>query len=70
MDLALELDLPYEKLNTIDNDHGRTKDKCRDMFNTWLESTPDACWYHIINALKMHNMLQLAKDIEQSFLCM
>ena len=70
VDLALELDLPYETINTIDNDHNHIKEKCRSMFNTWLERSPNACWCHIVNALKMHAMLQLAKDIEQSFLSM
>ena len=68
MDLALELDLPFETINTINKDHDNIKDKSRKMFNTWLERSPDACWCHIVNALKMYNMLQLAKDIEQSFL--
>ena len=68
MNLALELDLQFETINTINKDHGNIKDKCLNMFNTWLERSPDACWCHIVNALKMHNMLLLAKDIEQSFL--
>ena len=68
MDLALELDLQFETINTINKDHDNIKDKCRNMFNTWLERSPDACWCHIVNALKVHNMLQLANDIEQSFL--
>ena len=67
-ELALELDLPLETINRIDNDHDRIKDKCYDMFNTWLQRSPDACWCHIVNALKMCKMLQLAKDIEESFL--
>lgn len=38
------------------------------MFNTWLQRSPDACWCHIVKALKICNMLQLANDIEKSFL--
>ena len=66
--LALELDLPHDTISRIDNDHNRIKDKCYDMFNTWLQRSPDACWCHIVEALKMQNMLQLANDIEKSFL--
>ena len=67
-ELALELDLPLETINRIDNDHDHIKEKCYDMFNTWLQRSPDASWCHIVNALKMCKMLQLAKDIEESFL--
>ena len=67
-ELALELDLPYDTINRINRDHDNIKDKCYDMFNTWLQRSPDACWCHIVNALKMCKMLQLAKDIEESFL--
>ena len=70
VELGLELDLPNETITTIDKDHNRIKDKCREMFNTWLQRSPDACWCHIVNALKMHNMVQLAKNIEESFLSM
>ena len=66
--MALELDLPYETIDRIDNDHNRIKDKCYDMFYTWLQRSPDACWCHIVKALKICNMLQLANDIEESFL--
>ena len=67
-ELALELDLSYDTINRIDNDHDRIKEKCYDMFNTWLQRSPDACWCHIVNALKMCKMLQLSKDIQESFL--
>ena len=67
-ELALELDLPYDTISRIDNDHNHIKDKCYDMFNTWLQRSPDACWCHIVEALKMRNMLQLANDIDKSFL--
>ena len=68
--LALELDFPYEVVDRIDNDHNRLTDKCYDMFNTWLQRSPDACWCHIVNALKMCNMLQMARNVEETFLSM
>ena len=69
-DLALELDLPYKTVKSIDKDNDNIKDKCYDMFNTWLERLPDACWCHIVKALKNCNMSKLAKDIEEYFLSM
>jgi len=68
-ELALELDLPYETINTINIDHDCIKNKCYYMFNAWLHRS-DACWCHIVKALKMIKMLQLAKNIEESFLSM
>ena len=69
-ELALELNFPYDTINRINKDHHCIKEKCYDMFNTWLQRSPDACWCHIVQALKMCKMLQLAKDIEESFLSM
>ena len=67
-ELALELDLPFETISRIDKDRVHIKEKCYDMFNTWLQRSFDACWCHIVNALKMCRMLQLAKDIENYYL--
>ena len=69
-ELALELDLPYKTVKRIDQDHDNIKDKCYDMFNTWLERSPDACWCYIVKALKECNMSKLAKVIEESYLSM
>ena len=66
--LALQLDLPLETITTIDRNYPYVEDKCCYMFNTWLQRSLDACWCHIVKALKMCNMLQLANDIEKSFL--
>ena len=69
-ELALELDLPSETIDTLDVNHSHIKDKCRHMFNTWLEGSPDACWCEIIEALKMIKMSRLATDIEAKYLGM
>ena len=69
-DLALELDLPSKTVDTLDIDYTRTKDKCRRMFDVWLERTPDACWCEIIEALKMIKLSRLATDIEAKYLGM
>ena len=69
-ELALELDLTYKMIKSIDKDNYRIKDKLYDMFNTWLERSPDACWCNIVEALKKCRMSKLAKDIEEHFLSM
>ena len=66
--VALELNLQGETVNRINKDYNCLKDKCYEMFNTWLQRTPEACWCHMVNALKMCKMLKLAKDIEESFM--
>ena len=69
-DLALELDLPSETIDTLDVNNSHTKDKCRRMFNTWLERSPDPCWCEIVEALKMIKMSHLATEIEGEHLGM
>ncbi|XP_065919173.1 protein NLRC3-like [Dysidea avara] len=67
-EVALQLDLPWEKVNTIDIDHSRTKDKCCHMFNTWLQRSCDPCWCQIVEALKIVRMLQVARKMELTYL--
>ena len=69
-DLALELDLPSKTIDTLDIDCPRTKDKCRRMFDKWLERSLDPCWCELIEALKMIEMSHLATDIEAKHLGM
>ena len=40
------------------------------MFNMWLERSLNACWCHIVKALKMCKKLKLAEHIDESFLSM
>ena len=68
--MALELDLPSETIDTLDIDFTRTKDKCRRMFDTWLQRSPDPCWCEIVEALKIIKMSRLATDIEAEHLSM
>ena len=68
--LALELNLAYATIQMIDANCSHITDKCREMFNTWLQSSPNACWCYFVNALKMYSKLKLAEDIEKSFLSM
>ena len=62
--LALELNLRSETIDAVNVDHTCIRDKCRHMFNRWLERSLDPCWCEIIEALKMIKMSHLAADIE------
>ena len=70
IDLALWLDLPSKTIDTLDIDCTRIKDKCRYMFDKWLERSPDPCWCEIVEALKMIEMSHLATNIEAKHLGM
>ena len=65
--LALELSLSAEVVNTIDVDHGSVNNKCYDMFNTWLRQTCDPCWCQVANAFKMVKLNEAAREIESKF---
>ena len=69
-ELGLELDLPLQTVETLDIDYTRTKEKCRRMFVTWLERSPDPCWCEVVKALEMIKMLHLATEIEAKYLGM
>ena len=69
-ELALELDLPSQTVETLDIECTRTKDKCRRIFVTWLERSPDPCWCEVVKALQMIKMSRLATDIEAKYLGM
>ena len=68
--LALELDFPSETIDRIDKDRDSLTDKCYDLFKTWLQRSPNACWCHIIDALKTRDMLQMARNVEETYLSM
>ena len=68
--MALELGLPFETIKTLDIDCTRIQDKCRQMFDMWLERSPDPCWHKIVEALRMIKMSRLANSIEAEHLGM
>ena len=69
-DLALELDLPSKIIDKLDIDYILIRNKCRQMFDMWLERSPDPCWHEIVEALRMIKMSRLANSIEAEHLGM
>ena len=67
-EVALQLDIPQEVVNTIDINNKETKDKCYHMFNTWLLRTVDSCWCQFVSALRKLDLLETANEIEQKFI--
>ena len=50
--IGLKLGITNAKLNAIDKDcRGKTDDCCREMFDHWLNTNPDANWREVIEAL-------------------
>ena len=66
-ELALELSLSSEAIDTINVKPVDVKDKCYDMFNTWLRQTCDPCWCQVANAFKMVKLNEAAREIENKF---
>ena len=66
-DLGLEL-LNQEdlgKLNQIQSSsHTDISERCKEMFQLWLERYPDATWEHLIQALRVVKLYQLASKID------
>ena len=67
-ELALQLDIPQEVVNTIDINNNEIKDKCYHMFNAWLQRTVDSCWCQFVLALRKVDLLDLANVIELKFI--
>ena len=63
----MELSLSSAVIETIDVNHVCVKDKCYEMFNTWLKQTCDPCWCQVANAFKTVNLHEAAKEIETKF---
>ena len=66
--VALELDLSSETIDTLDINSVHTNDKCRHMFNKWLQRSLDPCWCEIVEALQMVKLSHLATDVEAKHL--
>ena len=65
--LALELSLSAEAVDTFNVNNGDVNDKCYDMFNTWLKQTYDPCWCQVASAFKMVKLNETAGEIEKKF---
>ena len=65
-DLGLELLEPEDerKLNEIQySSHRDVSERCKQMFQLWLERCPDATWEHLIQALREVGLNHLATTI-------
>ena len=56
------------KVTTIDRDCDRLKEKCYEMFQTWVQQTANPCWCQIIGALESVELFQLAMKIKCKYL--
>ena len=65
-DLGLELVDSNKILKVIEANHPSDVDTCcREMFEKWLEKTPDASWKHLITALNSIEMNTAADVISK-----
>jgi len=66
-DLGVELlDSNTAVLDVIKTSHQRDDDRCSDMFKTWIEMKPDACWNLLVVALNGIGMNAAAENIQHS----
>ena len=61
-EIAVSLNIPIQKISIIDNNHSFVKEKCYEMFNTWLQSTTTPCWCHFIQALYAVGLYSVAEE--------
>ena len=60
--IALRLGVTENRITMIDIDHLIVRDKCFDMFKTWLEISVNPCWCHFIQALHDIQLLSVAEE--------
>lgn len=68
--VALELKLSSETIDALEVDGVHIDDRCRRMFNKWLQRSLDPCWCEIVEALKMVKLSRLATEVEAKHLGM
>ncbi|XP_065897322.1 protein NLRC3-like isoform X1 [Dysidea avara] len=68
--VALELDLSEDKVDTIDLDGSTVEDKCYNMFRTWLRisDNPEPCWCRVVNAFELAGIPSVAKEVKEAYL--
>ena len=59
-EIAIQMDIHKEKIDTIDADH--FQDKCLAMFIAWLEGTTSPCWCKFIQALYAVGLDSVAEE--------
>ena len=70
--VALELDLSEDKVDTIDLNDSTVEDKCYNMFRTWLKisDNPEPCWCRVVNAFELAGIPSVAKEVKEAYLGM
>lgn len=67
--LGLKLGLKTSKLRKLENSYSGDTDRLKaEMFDVWLENSPDATWGDLIKALRVMNKNRVASDIEAKYL--
>ena len=69
-DIGLELDIPNSKLKAIKNDSTvpDSREKCREMLQTWLDDDTHATWKKLCDALKETNQSVLGEKIKEAII--
>ena len=66
--LGLELGLPQDTLDVIEEDSGRNSNTCkRKMFSKWLLSNEDASYTSLVDALIAIDSKGVAEEVSQKF---
>ena len=65
--MALQLDMPYIKLQQIKQQSNELTECLHSAMHSWLESDPKASWARIVTALNAINKNVLAKEIERKY---
>ena len=65
--LGLYLGLETPTLETVKINSRDVNNMKIDMFNRWLNATPDAAWSDVVSALIEMNKMHIAREIERDF---
>lgn len=65
--MAVQLGMPYSKLEQIQEGRSALKDQILNAMDTWLNSDKSASWQKLVNALKAINKTVLAEDLEKEY---
>jgi len=67
-EIALNLGISTAKVDRINGDHDKLREKCYNMFKTWFQLTVNPCWCQFISALESVELFQLATKMKQKYL--
>ena len=65
-DIALQLEIPIEKVKEIIANNPKVNDRCRNMFHAWQErASSPLCWCHFIKALYLLELNEVAREAQE-----